>query len=67
MTTFDRTYSLALDIELVNTGSDYEGCRSQMRDELERKINRSLYSHDYKTEYSGSERTGHKKLSLWGA
>lgn len=50
MTTLHRTYSVSMDIELVTTGSDYEECRSQMRDKLKQEINKLVYSQDYKTE-----------------
>lgn len=50
MTTLHRTYSISMDIELVTTCSDYEECRSQMRDKLKQEINKLVYSQDYKTE-----------------
>ena len=50
MTTLHRTYSVTMDVELVTTGSDYEDCRSQMRDRLKQELNKLVYDQDYKTE-----------------
>ena len=50
MTTLHRTYAISMDVELVTTGSDYEDCRSQMRDKLRHEINRLVYDQQYQTE-----------------
>lgn len=50
MTTLHRTYAISMDVELVTVGSDYEDCRSQMRDKLRHEINRLVYDQQYQTE-----------------
>lgn len=50
MTILHRSYSVSMDFDLVTNGSDYEDCRSQMRDKLRYEINQLVYSQDYKTE-----------------
>ena len=50
MTKLHRTYSISLEIELATSGSDYEDCRSQMRDKLKFELNKLIYDQQYQTE-----------------
>lgn len=50
MTKLYRTYSVSLEIELETSGSDYEDCRSQMRDKLKFELNKLVYDQQYQTE-----------------
>lgn len=50
MTKLHRTYFIAMEIELEAEGSNYEDCRSLIRDKLKHEINKLVYSQDYTTE-----------------